>query len=240
MKALTMRRLSKSTRSVQRMGSGSTVRSTSSAATDERAAAAALAVKAADCSNHKQQVCGDSEPNLAPLPSLVQLAPAGDDGRSDTTDQRGADGGDTSVHSTAPDQIKGTEQVIRQVSRLQKQLADMAAQDAKRQNGLYGVQRSAVSDGSMRKTDQLGSFTGLGFGPAQSNMQPSPLSAVSAVVADAAADADAVMLDVGTADADQHKEVPVGCWFHWRWVLQALVRLCVPASLASTVETTSI
>lgn len=217
LKGLTMRRTSKSARSVRRMGSGNITCSASSTSLEERAAAAVLAA-AADHSNHKPQQAAATpngtlqEPVSASLPQLgspaTVAAPAVDAVRPGSNVQRAKGRTD---QLAAPQQ----QQVVQQVSRLEQQLADLQAKEAV-------LRRELQSDRSAtRLADRQGSMTvlGLGGGPDLSHRQQPVVTQP-----DAAAAGDAVLLDVGGADAGHHgqEQQPTCCWHDWRWVAEGM------------------
>lgn len=207
-----MRRASKSARSVRRMGSGNTTCSTSSTSLEERAAAAVLAAAAADHSNHRPQQAAAPNGTLqksatAPLPQLgspaTVAAAAMDAVRA---------GSDVPRAKRRTDQLAAPQQqVVQQVSRLEQQLADLQAKEAVLQRELLS-ERSAT-----RLADRQGSMAALGLGGgADLSHRQQP------VVPDAAAAGDAVLLDVGGADAGHGQEQPTCCWHDWRCVAEGM------------------
>jgi hypothetical protein len=222
LKGLSMRRVSKSARSVRRMGSGNTACSTTSLTSlEERAAAAVLA---ADDSNHRRQqqaAAGmngsmqQQQPAAAPQPQVGSAATGAAAGR----DADRCAGSEVSWTGGRSDQLKATQQqVVQQVSRLEQQLAELRAKEALLRQDLQ-ADRSAT-----RLADRQGSITalGLGAGADHSHRQQQPAAVVGPEAAAAAGDA--VLLDVGGADAGHSHEhgqeqPPTCCWHDWRWVV---------------------
>jgi hypothetical protein len=218
MKALTMRRLSKSARNINRSGSASTARTASGGSSEERAAAAAVAVKAADISAHKSdgwqalneaQQMAPSAPEGMPLPVHM----AGTDG-----DSYAAAASDVPVTCGRTDQQKDTQQVIQQLNKLEQQLADIHAQDAQlrqQQSSLAAADHSGHSLLASRQD----SIAALGFGPPQVASVQLPLSAPVHAAGATAAAGDAV-LAVGAVDHLHHAEhledQHTGCFRDWK------------------------
>lgn len=222
MKALTMRRLSKSARSVNRTSSSSsTVCTASGGSSNDRAAAAAIAVKAADTNAHKSsgwQALRESQQMAPAAPARMPLpAPAA---ASDGAFDAAAAASDVAVTRGRIDQLTDAEQVIRQVSKLEQQLADIHAQDAQLRQQQQSSLTAADHSGRSFLAGRQDSIVSLGFGGPQVTRVQLPLPAPLSAAATAAAVDGAVLLDVGAADHLQHagklEAQHTGCFRDWK------------------------
>jgi hypothetical protein len=227
MKALTMRRLSKSARDVHVTRSASPARTASGGSSEERAAAAAVAVKAADMSARKSsgwQALREAQqmPPSVPAELLLPVHSAGASGDPDA-----AAASDVPVACGRTDQLKDTQQVIQQVSKLEQQLAGIHAQDAQlrqHESSYAAVHHSGHSPLASRQD----SIAALGFGapqvagvqlPLSAPMHAGAAAAVSAAATGKAAAAGDAVMEVGVVDHLHHAEHPqdqhTGCIHDW-------------------------